>query len=260
MQRFEGKTAFVTGGGDGMGAASVRRLAAEGATVYAFDIDGDKALALAEEQQKQGKAVHGLQGDVREAAQLQTAFETVDRDQGKLDVLVNVAGGSMAGYVTDLEVADWERLYRLNVIGTISACRLAVERMRESDGGSIVVMSSISGIRGDPAWAAYNTCKAALINLTECLAWEVGNDGIRVNAICPGPIMSERMLATLPPDGGYTKAYNEACALGRMGKPEEIAAAIAFLASEDASYVTGTHLLADGGLTARTGQPIVLPE
>ncbi|MBH96814.1 MAG: 3-oxoacyl-ACP reductase, partial [Rhodospirillaceae bacterium] len=99
----------------------------------------------------------------------------------------------------------------------------------------------------------------ALINFTECLAWEVGKDNIRVNAICPGPIASERMIDSLP-DSQFTQAYNESIALGRMGHPEEVASAIAFLASEDASFITGAHLLADGGLTARTGQPIVPPD
>ena len=260
MNRFDKKIAFVTGGGDGMGAASVRRLAAEGATVYAFDIDGDKANKVAAELRGQGNPVYGLQGDVREAEQVEAAFAIVEAEHNRLDVLVNVAGGSMGGYVCDLKQSDWEGLYRLNVLGTVAACRSAIALMRKGgNGGSIVIMSSISGVRGDPAWAAYNTQKAALINLAECLAWEVGADGILVNAICPGPIASERMVATLP-DDSFTKAYCDAIALGRMGRPEEVAAAIAFLASDDASFITGAHLLADGGLTARTGQPIVPPQ
>ena len=259
MNRFDNKVALVTGGGDGMGAASVKRLSEEGAVVYAFDKDGDKAHEVAAELQAKGRSVTAIQGSVTEEAQLRSAFDQVEREQGRLDVLVNVAGGSMAGYVTSLEISDWERLYRLNVIGTISACKLAVESMRKTGGGAIVVMSSISGVRGDPGWAAYNTAKAALLNLTQCLAWEVGLDGIRVNAICPGPIASQRMLDSLPDADAFTKAYEDSIALGRMGKPDELAAAIAFLASDDASFITGAHLLADGGLTARTGQPIVPP-
>lgn len=257
MNRFDGKVALVTGGGDGMGAASVQRLSAEGAIVYALDIAAEKAHAVANALTEEGGHVFAVEADVTREDQLIGAFERIDAEQQRLDVLVNVAGGSQSGYITELNAEDWERYFRLNVVSTATTCRLAVPRMRASGGGSIVVMSSISGVRGDPCWAVYNTAKAALINLTECLAWEVGGFGIRVNAICPGPIASERMLATLPDD--FTNAYNQACAIGRMGKPEEVAAAIAFLASDDASFVTGAHLLADGGLTARTGQPIVLP-
>ena len=168
-------------------------------------------------------------------------------------------GIAVAGYVSDLPWSEWERLFAWNIESTVRSCRLAVARMRAAGGGSIVNMSSISGLRGDPGWAAYNTVKAAIINLTECLAWEVGGDGIRVNAVCPGPIASPRMIDSLPAGSDFVSAYNEAVALGRMGRPEEVAAAIAFLACEDASFVSGAHLVVDGGLTARTGQPIVPP-
>ena len=218
-----------------MGAASEKRLSAEGATVYALDVVGEKAKAIASSLSDEGRNVYAIEGDVTKEDQLAQAFERIDAEQQRLDVLVNVAGGSRSGYVADLRAEDWEQYFRLNVVSTATACRLAIPRMKAVGGGSIVVMSSISGVRGDPGWAVYNTSKAALINLAECLAWEVGRFGIRVNAICPGPIASERMLGTLPDD--FTNSYNEACAIGRMGKPEEVAAAIAFLASDDASFV-----------------------
>ncbi len=257
-RRFDGKVALVTGGGDGMGAACVRQLAVEGARVFTLDKDGAKAEALARELSAQSWPVTAITADVMEEQQLVDAFARVEREGGRLDVLINVAGGSKAGFIADLPSAEWDRLYLLNVRSTVVACRLAVAIMRRGGAGSIVNMSSISGLRGDPGWAAYNSAKAAIINLTQCLAWEVGRDGIRANVICPGPIASKRMIGSLP-DPALVKAYNDSCAVGRIGRPEEIAAAICFLASDDASFITGAALVADGGLTARTGQPFVPP-
>ena len=187
MNRFDGKVALVTGGGDGMGAASVKRLSLEGATVYALDIVGEKAHGVEEGLRKQGRSVFGIQGDVTEESDLARAFQRIDDEQGRLDVLVDVAGGSQAGFITDLSAEDWEQYFRLNVVSTATACRLAVPRMKTSGGGSIVVMSSISGVRGDPGWAVYNTAKAALINFTECLAWEVGALGSGSTRSVPAP-------------------------------------------------------------------------
>jgi NAD(P)-dependent dehydrogenase (short-subunit alcohol dehydrogenase family) len=254
MNRFEGRIAIVTGGADGMGGACTDRLAREGARVFAVDIDGDQARRRVAALEAEGHSAHAVQADVSSGEELAAAFATILLQTGGIaDVLVTVAGGSAPGEVADLDLATWDRVYALNLRSTADSCRLAVPAMRRRGGGSIVTMASISGLRGDPGWGAYNAVKAAIINLTQSLAWEVGGDGIRVNAVCPGPIESPRMLATL--QGDEMEDYRRACALGRMGQPEEVAAAILFLASPEASFITGTALVIDGGLTARTGQP-----
>lgn len=257
--RFAGKVAIVTGGADGMGAACVERLAAEGARVFAIDIDGVKAESLTAKLAIAGRAVEALQADVTLEAELTTALAAAEARAGRVDILINVAGGSAPGLIAELDTAVWDRLYALNVRSTVIACRAVLPAMRRQGGGSIVNMASISGLRGDPGWAAYNSAKAAIINLTQCLAWEVGRHGIRANVVCPGPIASPRMLGSLP-DHGVMAAFDRACAIGRMGRPEEAAAAILFLASDEASFVTGAALVVDGGLTARTGQPTAFDE
>jgi len=253
MARFDDKVAIVSGGADGMGAACVRQLAAEGATVFALDVKSQAAQELAAELCASGARVHALAADVLDEEQLRAALGAAITTAGRVDVLINIAGGSAPGLVADVDLGLWDRLYRLNVRSTLVACQEVLPAMRRRQRGSIVTMASISGLRGDPGWAAYNAAKAAIISLTQSLAWEEGLNGIRVNAICPGPVASERMLATLPPEA-FAK-YDQACAIGRMGRAEELAEAILFLASDQASFVTGAALVADGGLTARTGQP-----
>lgn len=253
MARFQDKVAIVSGGADGMGAACVRQLAAEGAAVFALDVKADMARALAAELSSAGAKVTAIEADVLDEAGFRAAIRTAVEVAGRADVLINVAGGSAAGLVADIDPGVWDRLYRLNVRGTLVACQEVLPAMRRQRSGSIVTMASISGLRGDPGWAAYNAAKAGVISLTQSLAWEEGLNGIRVNAICPGPVASARMLATLPPEA--FAQYDEASAIGRMGRAEELAEAILFLASDQASFVTGAALVADGGLTARTGQP-----
>jgi len=251
--RFRDKVAVVSGGAGGMGAACAKRLAAEGAHVFILDVDRAKAEILARELSMAGHNAEGLRADVADEAELGGALARATATAGRIDVLLNIAGGGAASLIADIETAAWDRIFALNIRSAFIACRAVLPAMRRQGGGSIVNMASISGLRGDPGWAAYNAAKAAVINLTQSLAWEEGRHGVRANAVCPGPIASPRMLATLTE--GALAAYRRASALGRIGQPEEAAAAILFLASDDAAFITGTTLVVDGGLTAHTGQP-----
>lgn len=252
--RFADKVAIVSGGADGMGAACVERLAAEGARVFALDIKSDMAAALADRLTRAGARVRALGVDVTDEAALRDAVaQVLKQTGGRVDVLLNIAGASAEGLVADIDLEVWDRLYALNLRSMVVACQAVLPAMRAGGGGSIVNMGSISGLRGDPGWAAYNASKAAILSLTQSMAWEEGLHGIRVNAICPGPTASERMIATITE--AEQAQYRESCALGRIGTAAEQAEAILFLASDQASYVTGAALVVDGGLTARTGQP-----
>jgi NAD(P)-dependent dehydrogenase (short-subunit alcohol dehydrogenase family) len=250
MRRFEGQIAVVTGGAGGIGEAASVRLADEGARVFILDVDGSKAESVSARI-----GATGIHCDVADETELATAFDRVAAKAGRIDILMAVAGGSQEGLVADLDGEAWDRLYRSNLRSTALSCRLALRTMIPARSGAIVTMSSISGLRGDPGWSSYNAMKAAIINLTQSLAWETGRYGIRVNAICPGPIATPRMLGSLE-DKAIAAAYDRATAIGRMGRAEEVAAAMAFLASSEASFITGTCLVIDGGLTARTGQPV----
>lgn len=254
QQRFMGKIVIVSGGADGMGSACVRQLAQEQARVFVLDVNAGMGTTLAEELNRDGGSVTALRADVMDEDALRSSVEKIlSETDGRVDALINIAGGSATGLIAEIDLATWDRLYRLNVRSTLVACRSVIPAMRSQRGGAIVTMASISGLRGDPEWAAYNAAKASVISLTQSLAWEEGRYGIRVNAICPGPVASQRMLATLSRE--ELEEYNNSTALGRIGRAEELAEAILFLASNQASFITGASLVADGGLTATTAQP-----
>lgn len=248
---FEGKVVLITGGASGIGAATARRFAGEGARLMLGDIDAPGGEALAKQL---GESTAFRATDVRDRAQVETLVdEAVDRF-GRLDVLFNNAGSGLLGQTPDIDPEQWRDLFELDVHAIFYACRAAIPQMRNSGGGAIVNTASISGLAADPGLAAYNAAKGAVVNYTRSLAVDHARDGIRVNAVCPGPVETPllRPVLSLP---GVPDEYAKRVPMGRVAKPDEIAGAVLFLASDDASFVTGAMLVVDGGVMAATGQP-----
>ena len=244
MKRFEGKTAIVTGGSNGIGAAIVARLVDEGASVTIADLEPPTAML---------DAVRFVRTDVAVADAVQSAVRATLDAWGRLDVLVNNAGIGALAETPDMAEELWDRVFAVNVRSIYLFCRAAVPAMR-GQGGAIVNIASISGLAGDYGMGAYNASKGAVINYTRSLALDCARDGIRVNALCPGLIETAIIGATLATEEGRA-AWLTPIPLGRPGTPQEMASVVAFLASDDAAYMTGAILTADGGVTAHTGQP-----
>lgn len=255
--RFTDKNALVTGGANGMGRACVEQLAREGAHVHILDKDEPAMRALINKLRAQRHSIDGAVIDVMDEPGFTSAFGAMLEAFGsRLDVMIHIAGASRGGLLADQTTDDWDWHYQVNLRSHVIGCKLAGKIMAEQGSGAIVTMSSISGQRGDPGWAGYNAMKAAIMNFTQSLAWELGRKAVRVNAVCPGPVMSERMLNSIEDDPGMVEDYATKTALGRLVDPQEVMQAILFLASDAASAITGQALTIDCGLTARTGQPI----
>lgn len=251
--RFSGKVAVVTAAASGIGAATATRLAREGAHVYLSDIDSDGLARQAEALADVRSQISIIVTDVTDPAAVSALIETAAREQGRLDILINNAGMGSFGRVTEVTPENWHRVFQICVDSVFYASRSAIPHLIETR-GNIVNTASISGLLGDYGFAAYNAAKGAVINLTRNMALDYGRDNIRVNAVCPGLIATPLSLK-LRGNEAVMKEYDRLIPLGRPGQPEEIASAIAFLASADASYVTGVNFAVDGGVTAATGQP-----
>jgi len=247
MGRFAGQVAVITGGASGIGAATARRLTAEGAQVAILDLDKEQAVEVA--SKLNGLA---LQVDVSDPDQVRDAIAAVERDLSGIDVLVANAGTDTAGYFTETSPADWQHVLAVNLVGVMSSVHAMLHGMRARRGGSIVVMGSEAGRVGAAAGAAYSAANAGAIGFMKAIAREYARYGIRCNAVAPGPIDTP-MLRTLAESGQLgarlSEAMVESTALGRSGTADEVAASIAFLASSDASYLTGHTLAVSGGLS-----------
>jgi len=245
---FEDKAAIVTGGASGIGAAAVRRLARAGVRVLAVDVNADGLGALVAEF---GDAVQPHVADLTDRTQVEGAVAAAVERFGRLDILVNNAGIGSLARVTDLDPEEWRWVMAIDVDAVFLACRVALPHLIETK-GCVVNTASISGIAADYGFTAYNTAKAAVLGLTRVMAIDYAAQGVRINAVSPG--FTQTPL-TRPMPQELQDMYAASVPMRRAGSPDEIAAVIVFLTSDDASYITGQNIVADGGLMATTGSP-----
>lgn len=250
MQRFEDKVVIVTGAGSGIGAATARRFASEGAKVV---LVGRRREKLEEVAATLAGESFVRPADVSVLEQVEAMVQDVIERYGRLDVLVNNAGVAKSGKVHEASLDDWRQVMAVDVDGVFYGCRVAMPWLIKSH-GSIVNVSSVSGLGGDWGMSFYNAAKGAISNFTRSLALDHGEDGVRVNAVCPSSTESE-MSEDLLENEELVAAFQQRIPMGRVAKAEEVGDVIVFLASDDARFVSGVNLPVDGGLSASNGQP-----
>ena len=244
MGKLDGKVAVVTGGNSGIGLAAAKRLVADGAYVF---ITGRRQRELDVAVEQVGRNVTGVQGDVSNVGDLDRLFSTVKQLKGRIDVLFANAGVAEAAPLGEITEEQYERVFGINVKGTLFTVQRALPLF--SDGASVILTSSIVGSKGFAGRSVYSATKAALRSFARTWTTDLKARRIRVNVISPGAIDTPGLQGLSQRDSeGLSELYRDRVPLGRVGRPEDIASAVSFLASDDSSYVAGTELFVDGGL------------
>ena len=251
--RLRDQVAIVTGGGSGIGQATCRRFAKEGAIIIIADLIIEQASKVADELKAQGHQALALKIDVTNLDQANQLAEAVLNEYGRIDILANVAGGSAGpvikttlGLFAESTKERWEDMIQLNLFGTFNCSRAVINHMIERRRGKIVSFASTAGTIGMQRGTEYSAAKGGIIGFTKALAKEVAPYGINVNCISPGIIGTSRVQET---NKDVIEQWQEGIPLGRLGKPEEVASVVLFLASDDASYITGENITVAGGLS-----------
>lgn len=246
MRRLEGRVAFVTGAGRGIGRAIALRLASEGAKVAVTDIDEATAQATAATI---GDGALGLRVDVTDPASIRPAVAATERELGPIDVLVNNAGWDKVEPFLDSGEETWEKVIAINLKGPLYCTKAILPGMVERGRGRIINISSDAGRVGSSGEAVYSAAKAGIIGFSKTLAREMARYQINVNVVCPGPTNTPLFHDLASSNPRLMEALKRAIPFGRLAEPEEVAAAVAFLASDDAAFITGQTLSVSGGLT-----------
>lgn len=243
--------ALITGAGMGIGRAIALRFAQEGYRVAVADIRAGEAEKTAAQIRRAGSEALAITADVASRQDVDRMTEEAAHFLGGIDILVNNAGVGSLGFLEQVTDEEMDRVFDVNLVGVIRATRAAVPHLKKSRRGRIINISSVEGLRGSAILPTYCVTKAGLLGLTRAAALELGRFGITVNALCPGPILTD-MFAPLVAAEKDRERFIRAVAVRRLGVPEDVAHAAAFLASEGASFITGTTLVVDGGMTAKS--------